>query len=101
ISAVNVDTGKIAWQIKTEQPMIGGPLVTRGGVVFAGEGNGTFGAYDAKSGKRLWSFEAGAGVNAAPMAFQVSGKSYVAVAAGGNFQLNFKYGTSVIVFGLD
>jgi alcohol dehydrogenase (cytochrome c) len=101
ISAVNVDTGKIAWQVKTEQPMIGGPLVTRGGVVFAGEGNGTFGAYDAKSGKRLWSFEAGAGVNAAPMAFQVDGKSYVAVAAGGNFQLNFKYGTSVIVFGLD
>jgi alcohol dehydrogenase (cytochrome c) len=101
MSAVNVDTGKIAWQVKTEQPMIGGALTTKGGLVFAGQGNGTFAAYDAKSGKRLWSFEAGAGVNAAPMAFEINGKPYVAVAAGGNYQLNFKYGTAVLVFGLD
>ncbi|HYM03431.1 MAG TPA: PQQ-binding-like beta-propeller repeat protein [Stellaceae bacterium] len=101
ISAVNVDTGKIAWQVKTPQPMIGGALTTRGGVTFAGEGNGKFVAYDAASGKKLWTFHAGAGVNAAPMAFEVDGKPYVAVAAGGNFQLNFPYGTAVIVFGLD
>lgn len=101
ISAVDVDTGKIAWQVKTDQPMMGGTLTTRGGLVFTGQGNGTFAAYDAKTGKVLWSFEAGAGVNAAPMAFEVGGKSYIAVAAGGNFQLNFNYGTAVIVFGLD
>ena len=101
VSAVNIDTGKIAWQVKTDQPMIGGPLTTKGGLVFAGEGNGTFAAYDARTGKALWSFQAGAGVNAAPMAFEIDGKPYIAVAAGGNFQLNFKYGTSVIVFGLD
>lgn len=101
ITAVNVDTGHIAWQEKTEQPMIGGALTTKSDLVFAGQGNGTFAAYDAKTGKRLWSFEAGAGVNAAPMAFEIGGKPYIAVAAGGNFQLNFKYGTSVIVFGLD
>ena len=101
ISAVDVDTGKIKWQVKTAQPMIGGPLATRGGLVFAGEGNGTFAAYDARTGRKLWSFQAGAGVNAAPMAFEFDGKPYVAVAAGGNFQLDFKFGTSVIVFGLD
>jgi glucose dehydrogenase len=101
VSAVNVDTGKIAWQVKTPQPMIGGPLTTKGGLVFAGEGNGEFVAYDAAHGKRLWSFQAGAGVNAAPMAFEINNKPYIAVAAGGNFQLNFPYGTSVIVFGLD
>ncbi len=101
ISAVNVDTGKIAWQVKTDQPMIGGALTTKGDLVFAGQGNGTFAAYDAKSGKALWSFQAGAGVNAAPMGFEIGGKPYIAVAAGGNFQLNFKYGTSVLVFGLD
>jgi len=101
ISAVNVDDGKVAWQVKTDQPMIGGTLTTKGNLVFAGQGNGTFAAYDAKSGKPLWSFQAGAGVNAAPMGFEVGGKPYIAVAAGGNFQLNFKYGTSVLVFGLD
>ncbi len=101
IAAVNVDTGKIAWTVKTEQPMIGGALTTKGGLVFAGQGNGTFAAYDAKTGKELWSFQAGAGVNAAPMAFEIGGKPYIAVAAGGNFQLNFQYGTAVLVFGLD
>jgi alcohol dehydrogenase (cytochrome c) len=101
VSAVSVDTGKIAWQVKTDQPMIGGALTTAGGLTFAGEGNGLFKAYDAKSGKVLWSFQAGAGVNAAPMAFEIDGKPYIAVAAGGNFQLSFKNGTSVLVFGLD
>ena len=101
ISAVDADTGKIAWQVKTDQPMIGGLLTTKSGLVFTGQGNGTFAAYDAKTGKRLWSFQAGAGVNAAPIAFEIGGKPYIAVAAGGNFQLSFKYGTSVIVFGLD
>jgi len=101
IAAVNVDTGKISWSVKTDQPMIGGPLTTKGGIVFAGQGNGTFAAYDSKTGTKLWSFEAGAGVNAAPMAFEVNGKPYIAVAAGGNFQLGFKYGTAVLVFGLN
>lgn len=43
-------SGKIAWQTKTEQPMIGGALATAGNLLFAGEGNGWFNAYDAKTG---------------------------------------------------
>jgi glucose dehydrogenase len=101
VTAVNVDSAAIAWQHKTEQPMIGGALTTRGGLVFAGEGNGQFNAYDAKTGKVLWSFQAGAGVNSAPMSFEVDGKQRIAVAAGGNFQLNFRLGDSIIVFGND
>ena len=54
VTAVNIDTGKIAWQAKTAQPMIGGALTTAGGLVFAGEGNGLFKAYDAKTGAMLW-----------------------------------------------
>ncbi len=38
VSAVNYNTGKIAWQVKTPQPMIGGILATAGGLVFTGEG---------------------------------------------------------------
>ncbi|HTW29343.1 MAG TPA: PQQ-binding-like beta-propeller repeat protein [Acetobacteraceae bacterium] len=98
--AVNTHTGKIDWAAKTENPMIGGAMTTAGGLVFAGEGNGEFKAYDARTGKVLWQFQAGAGVNAAPVAFEVDGKPYIAVAAGGNFQLKYKLGDAVYVFGL-
>src|ERR1700694_6209188 len=39
------NTGKIKWQVKTPEPMIGGILATAGGLVFTGEGNGKFAAY--------------------------------------------------------
>ena len=100
VTAVNVDTGKIKWQVKTDQPMMGGVLATAGNLVFTGEGNGWFKAYDAASGKVLWKFNCGAGVNAPPVSYTVGGKQYIAVAAGGNTQLDFKRGNSVFVFAL-
>jgi PQQ-dependent dehydrogenase (methanol/ethanol family) len=99
-TAIDVNTGKVTWQNKVDQPMMGGSLATGGGLVFTGEGNGFFDAFDAKTGSLLWQFQAGAGVNAAPMAFELDGQEYVAVAAGGNFQLSFPYGDALIVFGL-
>ena len=100
LAAVNIDSGKIAWKADTEQPLMGGVLATGGDLVFTGEGNGSFNAYDARNGKKLWSFQAGAGVNAPPVSYMVDGKQYIAVAAGGNTQLNFKRGNSIIVFSL-
>jgi alcohol dehydrogenase (cytochrome c) len=100
VTAVNIDTGKIAWQAKTDQPMIGGALATAGNLVFAGEGNGWFKAYDATNGKMLWKYQCGAGVNAPAVSYTVNGKQYIAVAAGGNTQLDFKRGNSVFVFAL-
>jgi alcohol dehydrogenase (cytochrome c) len=101
VTAVNVDTAEIVWQARTEDPMIGGALTTAGNLVFTGEGNGSFNAYDATSGQKLWSFQGGAGANSAPMAFEVDGKLHIAVAAGGNFQLNYKRGDAILVFALD
>ena len=101
ITAVDYNTGKIRWQVKTPEPMIGGILATAGGVVFAGEANGRFRAYDAANGKVLWTFNAGAGVNAPPSSYSVAGKQYVVVAAGGNVQIDSKRGNSVIAFTLD
>ena len=69
VTAVDYNTGKIAWQVKTPQPMIGGILATAGGLVFTGEGNGPFKAYDSTNGKLLWQFQAGAGVNAPPSSY--------------------------------
>jgi|KBSMisStaDraftv2_1062788.scaffolds.fasta_scaffold50501_3 PQQ-dependent dehydrogenase (methanol/ethanol family) len=100
LSAVNIDTGKVAWKFDTEQPLIGGVLATAGDLVFNGEGNGYFRAFDARTGKKLWEYQCGAGVNAPAVSYTVGGKQYVAVAAGGNTQLDFKRGNTVMVFAL-
>ena len=100
VSAVDYNTGKIQWKVKTPQPMIGGIMATAGGLVFAGEGNGQFKAYDSKTGNILWNFQAGAGVNAPPSSYTVDGKQYIVVGAGGNVQLNYKRGNNIIAFTL-
>ena len=99
-TALDLRTGKIAWQNQMDQPMMGGSLATAGGLVFTGEGNGNFDAYDARTGKLLWQFSAGAGCNAAPMSFELHGEQMIGVACGGNFQLGYQLGGAVFVFGL-
>src|SRR5882757_6736045 len=98
--ALDVETGKVAWQYKAPQPLIGGVLATAGNLVFMGEGNGWFDAFNAKSGDLVWRYNLGAGVNAPPVTYQVNGTQYLAVAAGGNFQLTFPYGDTVAIFKL-
>jgi len=100
VTAVDYNTGKLRWKVKTEQPMIGGILATAGGLVFTGEGNGMFKGYDAETGAVLWKFQAGAGVNAPPASYTVDGDQYIVVAAGGNAQLGYKYGNNIIAFKL-
>jgi alcohol dehydrogenase (cytochrome c) len=100
VAAVDVDTGKVAWKHDTEQPLIGGGLATAGGLFFFGEGNGSFNALDSATGKKLWSFNCGAGANAMPVSYTVKGKQYIAMGCGGNTQLDFKRGNSVFVFAL-
>src|SRR6476646_8808518 len=101
VTAVDYNTGKIRWQVKTEQPMIGGALATAGGLVFTGGGNGKFAAYNSSNGKELWSFRAGAGVNAPPSTYMIDGKQYVVVGAGGNTQIDFRRGNNIIAFSLN
>ncbi|HXS90145.1 MAG TPA: PQQ-binding-like beta-propeller repeat protein [Steroidobacteraceae bacterium] len=100
VTAVDYNTGKIRWQVKTPQPMIGGILATAGGVVFTGEANGWFKAYDSANGSELWRFQCGAGVNAPPASYTVGGKQYIVVAAGGNVQIDAKRGNSILAFAL-
>ena len=56
VTAVNLNTGKIVWQHKTEKPMIGGVLATSGQLLFSGDAEGHFFALNSKTGKRLWEF---------------------------------------------
>jgi len=70
-------------------------------LVFTGEGNGKFAAYNSSNGKELWSFRAGAGVNAPPSTYMIDGKQYVVVGAGGNTQIDFRRGNNIIAFSLN
>ncbi len=101
ISAVDLNSGQLNWQFITKQPMIGGTLATSGNIIFTGGDDGFFIALNANSGEKVWQFQTGAGVNAAPMAFELEGKLYIAVAAGGNAQVNSSRGGTILVFGLN
>jgi glucose dehydrogenase len=100
LSAIDPADGSIHWQLKTDLPVMSGALATAGGLVFAGESNGDFIAVDAQSGKRLWRFATGAGVNAPAITYRVGGRQYVAVAAGGHALFKFPLGDAVIAFAL-
>lgn len=100
VSAIDVNTGRILWQDRADQPVIGGSATTAGGLTFFGESNGYFDALDTKTGKLLWQFQTGAGVNAPPIVFSVDGKEYVAVASGGNNRISSPLGDALFVFSL-
>jgi PQQ-dependent dehydrogenase (methanol/ethanol family) len=59
-----------------------GVLATAGGLVFQGSGEGRFSAYDAESGKIVWSQDIGNGIIAAPMTYAIDGEQYVAILSG-------------------
>ena len=100
LTAIDTRSGKIRWQALTAQPLLGGVLATAGGLIFTGEGDGDFDAFDAATGTRLWHAGCGAGVNAPPIAYEVDGTEYVAVAAGGNALFGYPQGDGLIVFAL-
>ena len=84
LTAIDVHTNKIAWQRHAKGEENKGTLTTAGGLVFTGQADGNMKAYDATTGDELWSFQVGWGIGAPPMTYDVGGKQYVAVAAGGN-----------------
>lgn len=93
-TALDVSTNTIKWQKRGDRDpffdreCIAGSLATAGGLVFVGEGNGNFDAFDASSGNNLLHFQTGAGVNAPPITYSMNGQQFVAVASGGNTLAN-------------
>lgn len=80
--AMDAVTGKQLWRIRTPRDFNGGLMATAGNLVFQGQNDNRFNAYDMRSGKRLWSFDAQAPVIAAPVTYAVKGRQYVTVIAG-------------------
>lgn len=101
-NAVGGNTNKIAWQVKVPYRIGngGGSTTTAGGLVFHGEPDGNFLAFDAKTGQVLWRFQTGFGAEAPPTVYEVDGDQYIAIATGGNQLTGSAYGDAVWVFSL-
>lgn len=100
LSAINLASGKLKWQVKTAEPLMGGVLATQSGLLFMGEGDGNFNAYNSQNGALLWQTKTDAGVNAPPISYEIDGEQYVAVVAGGNSIFGYTYGDNVLVYRL-
>ena len=117
LTAVNVNTGELAWRVplgvtdslpadkqKTGRPGNGGTIATAGGLVFVGAtDDARFRAFDAKTGKELWTFKLGGAAEATPMTYQGrDGKQYVVITStGGGFFNNPVTDDSIMAFALD
>jgi alcohol dehydrogenase (cytochrome c) len=82
--AYDLSGGKIAWRYQQvgDGYSAGGTLTTAGGLVFFGDNADSFEAVNAQSGEPLWHFNTGQTLHASPMTYAISGKQYVAIAAG-------------------
>ncbi len=89
MNAVDIGTGKFKWRKHLSLPALGGALTTNSGVVFTGELNGDFDAFDADTGNVLWHYATGSTIEAPPASYMLDGKQYVIVGSGqpGNQQV--------------
>ena len=104
VRAVSAETGKTEWLFETRAGTMS-LVATGGGLVFGGDANGRFRAFDHESGEVLWEINLGSSVSGYPISFAVDGKQYVAVNTGGGQpnltpELTPSRGTNLYVFAL-
>jgi quinoprotein glucose dehydrogenase len=115
LTAINLNTGDFAWQVplgehveltargipRTGTETFGGSIVTAGGLVFiASTKDERIHAFDKQTGKLLWEHPLPAGGYATPCTYQVSGRQYVVIAAGGAGKPRTKAGDAFVAFSL-
>ena len=116
LAAVDMAAGEILWQvplgttrdvtglpfgIEYGMPGLGGPLVTAGGLVFIGAAMDDYlRAFDLDSGEEVWRARLPAGGQATPMTYQLGGRQYVVVAAGGHARMGTRRGDYLVAFAL-
>jgi glucose dehydrogenase len=88
LRALNIETGKIAWEVPLVGPIDGkrvaGILGTAGGVLFYGDPSGYLIAADERNGKTLWRIPLNTTIKTSPMTYTVGGKQFITLAAGSN-----------------
>lgn len=118
LSAINMDTGEFLWRrplgqvsfgpfnlLKTPKswgsPMVGGPIVTAGGVIFiAATMDSTLHALDVDTGEELWSADLPVPGMAVPMTYETGGRQYVVIAAGGSTLVGTALSDQLIAYAL-
>ena len=111
LAAIDAATGSVKWQVplgemgsmpaKSGSINLGGPIVTAGGLVFIGASLDTnLKAFDVETGAELWRGPLPTSVRATPMTYEVNGRQYVAVAAGGHGGIT-KSDNTIVVFAMD
>ncbi len=114
LSAVDMAAGTIRWQVplgttkgkaplalRWGMPNMGGPIVTAGGLIFiAAATDDVLRAVDVDSGEELWHADLPAGGQATPMTYQLNGRQYLVIAAGGHGGLDTTRGDYVVAFAL-
>ena len=79
--AISTDTGHAAWKYEQRAGTLS-LVTTGGGLVFGGDDNGRFRAFDDKTGKVLWETNLGSPVSGFPITYAAGGKQYLAVTTG-------------------
>lgn len=111
VGALNLQTGKMAWEQThgtqvahkwTGSLSLGGVMVTAGGLVFsAGTREPLLRAYDATTGEELWKGDLPVPAQATPMTYEINGRQFVVIAAGGSGLWGTKTGDAVVAFALN
>jgi alcohol dehydrogenase (cytochrome c) len=83
IDAIDPLTGDKKWRVPlTDFQIWSAMLATGGGLLFTGKETGEFIALDVETGKQVWQFQTGSGINAMPVTFTHNGQQYVSILSG-------------------
>ena len=99
-AALDMKTNRLVWQQRWKDSCYSGSVTTAGGLVFVGRNDGRLTALNAATGKRLWEFQTGAGLNAPTSVFEYEGEEYVVAYSAGSLFAGSPRGDSVWLFSL-
>lgn len=81
VQAISAETGQVVWNYQQRAATMA-LAATGGGLVFGGDVNGRFRAFDDRTGEILWEINLGSPVSGFPITYAVDGRQYVAISTG-------------------
>jgi alcohol dehydrogenase (cytochrome c) len=109
VQAISAETGATIWKYE-QRAMTASLVATGGGLVFGGDANGRFRAFDHETGKVLWEINLGSSITGFPITYAVGGRQYLAVSTGSSLtstammrltpELRPSTGNNIFVFAL-